>query len=282
MFVISGATGRVGSLVVQSLLDAGCPVRALVRRPEAAEQWTARGAEVAIVDLKDQAALTRALEGAAAYFAMMPFDLSAGDLDAYADAVVNSVANAVRDAQVPHVVMLSSGGADLPEGTGPITGLYRMEQALATTGAVVTALRPGHFQEKVSDILDAARHEGIFPVFSSSADEQLPMVATKDIAAVATQELLRGPSKSEAVDIVGPAYSERQVATTLGSALGRELEVITIPEPGWMDAGFPSHIAQSLTELYRADDQGQLGPRGDRSVEATTPLATTIGQLVGS
>ncbi len=267
-------------------MDAGRPVRVLVRRPEAAEAWVAKGADAAVVDLKDRAGLAQALQGAAAFFAMMPFDLSADDLDAYADAVVSAVAGAVQDAQVPHVVMLSSGGADLAEGTGPIAGLHRMERALGATGVVVTALRSGHFQEKVSGVLEAARHEGIFPVFASSADQPLPMVAARDIAAVAAEELQRDPTISEVVDIVGPSYSERQVAAILGAALGRELQAITISEPGWqgalLDAGFAPHIAASLSELYKADDEGRLGPRGDRSVEATTDLATTIRGMVGA
>ena len=87
----------------------------------------------------------------------------------YADAITASVAGAVADAGTPHVVMLSAGGADLADGTGPITGLHRMEQALRSTGTVLTALRSGHFQEKVADLLPAAE-AGVYPVFAPSAD----------------------------------------------------------------------------------------------------------------
>ena len=180
--------------------------------------------------------------------------------------------------------MLSSGGADLSEGTGPILGLHHMEQALAQTGTVLIALRPGHFQEKFGDVLGAVMHEGIFPVFASSADTPLPMVATRDIAGIAVQELLADAQSSEAVDIVGPEYTERQVAESLGNALGKPLEVVTIPEPGWMDAllkaGFTPHIAESLTDLYRADEQKRLGPRGDRSIRVTTDIDTTVQHVL--
>lgn len=280
MYVISGATGRVGSAVAEGLLEAGHPVRVIVRRSTAAEDWQARGAQAVVVDLREGAALTAALEGATAFFAMMPFDLAATDLEAYEQEVVQSVATAVQDSGVAHTVMLSSGGADLPSGTGPIAGLHRMEQALRRTGTTLTALRPGHFQEKVGDVLEPARHEGVYPVFSSTADAPVPMNATRDIAAVAVEELLAGPRGTEVVDIVGPSYTEREVAEALGRALGRELQVVTIPEPGWagamQDAGFAPNIAESLAELYRADAQGQLGPRGDRSVQVSTELSTTI------
>ena len=276
MYVISGASGRIGSVVADCLLDSGHPVRAVVRRPEAAADWISRGAEAVVLDLCDSRKLTEALNDATAFFAMLPFDLSVPDLDQYVAEVVQSVSNAVKDAGVRHTVMLSSGGADLTEGTGPILGLHYMEQALAQTGTVLTALRPGHFQEKFGDVLGAVMHEGIFPVFASSADTPLPMVATRDIAEIAVQELLADTRTSETVDIVGPEYTERQVA--------RPLEVVPIPEPGWMDAlvkaGSAPHIAESLAELYRADEQKRLGPRGDRSIRVTTDIDTTVRHVL--
>lgn len=284
MYVISGATGRIGSAIADLLLDSGHCVRAIVRRPDAAVEWTSRGAETAVLDLRDTRRLTEVLTGATAFFAMMPFDLSVPDLDQYAADVAQSVSNAVKESGVRHTVMLSSGGADLAEGTGPILGLHHMERSLAQTGTVLTALRPGHFQEKVADVLEAVLREGIFPVFASSADTPLPMVATQDIAEIAVQELLADAQSSEAVDILGPEYTEREVARSLGDALGTQLEVVTIPEPGWVgalvDAGFAPHIAESLADLYRADGQKRLGPRGDRTIRATTDIDTTVQHVL--
>lgn len=285
-YVVCGATGRVGSAVATGLLTAGRQVRVVVRRDDAAEAWRERGADVSLADLRDEAAVRAALDGADGFFAMMPFDLTAHDLDGYAAQVTRSVASAVRMAGVPHTVLLSSGGADQSEGTGPILGLHAMEQALGRTGTTLTALRPVHFQEKVTDLLDAARYEGVYPVFAATADEPVPMVATQDVAAVAVAELLAGPRRSETVDVVGPVSTERQVAELLGHALGRELNVVTIPQDAWdtalREAGFPEHIAASLAELYRADASGALAPRGDRRIEVTTPVQATIARLLGT
>lgn len=130
MFAISGSTGRVGSNVVAELLKHDQPVRALARSEESLKQWSAQGVETAAVDLLDSAALSEALKGAEGFFALLPFHFGADDLDRYADAVIASVRSAVESANVPHVVMLSSGGAQHEHSTGPITGLHRMEQAL--------------------------------------------------------------------------------------------------------------------------------------------------------
>ena len=285
MFVIAGATGRVGSATAHTLIDAGAEVRVLVRREADAAPWRQAGAETATVDLTDRAGLTAALTGAAGFFALLPFDLGAADVDAHAELLSDAIAGAVAEAGVPHVVMLSSGGADLAAGTGPITGLHRLERALGETGTTLTALRSGHFQEKVSDVIDLARETGTYPVFAPTAEVPVPMVATRDLGAVAARALLAPPPSSEAVDIIGPSRTESDVAEVLGRALGRALTVEIVPEPAWAPAltaaGFAPHVADSLAELYRADAAGLLAPRGDRSITVTTTVEETIAGLVG-
>lgn len=284
MYVVAGATGRVGSAVARHLLDRGAEVRVLVRRSAAAPDWAARGADVHVVDLRDRPGLTAALTGCAGYFTLLPFDLTAPDLAAHAEAVARATAGAVADAEVGHVVALSSGGADLPAGTGPVTGLHALEEALLATGATVTALRSGHFQEKVADVLGLVREEGVYPVLAASADVALPMGATRDVGEVAARCLLSPPAASEAVDVLGPRTTEREVAAALGSLLARDVEVVTVPEEAWVDTlagtGLPLPVAESLAELYRADEQGLLAPRGDRTVEVTTPVTETVARLL--
>ncbi|EKU46107.1 MULTISPECIES: NmrA family NAD(P)-binding protein [Brevibacterium] len=286
MYVIAGATGRVGSATARALLAAGAEVRVIVRQDTDAAVWEEAGAEAVVTALDDEEGLAAALNGAAGFFALLPFDLGADDLDAHADRLIASIAAAVARAAVPHVVMLSSGGADLTTGTGPITGLHRLEEALRATGTRLTALRSGHFQEKVADVIDLARATGLYPVFASSAEVPVPMVATRDLGAAAARALLEPPETSETVDVIGPTRSEQEVAEVLGRGLGRELTVDLVPAPAWAgaltEAGFRPHVAESLAELYRADEAGLLAPRGDRSVTVTTTIEETIAGLLGA
>lgn len=279
MFVVSGSTGRVGSNVVTELLRLGQPVRALVRSEEAKQYWLDQGAKAAAVDLLDTAALTEVLKGAAGFFALLPFHFDVDDLDHYADAVIASVRTAVESANVQHVVMLSSGGADLAQSTGPITGLHRMEQALLSVTPALTALRPGHFQEKFQDVLPAVLSEGVLPVFGS-ADTSKPMVATKDIGVHAAHCLMDSTMASGGIDIVGPSYTEREVAEALSHELQKDVVIAEIPEQEWETAleqsGFSPSAAASIAEMYRADDNGLLAPRASSSIAACTPLAETV------
>lgn len=280
MYAITGATGHVGGATASELLAAGEPVRVVVRAPANGAEWARRGADVAVADLGDRTAMAAALRGCRGAFVMLPTIPTATDADHLR--LAETIAGAVSDSGVPQVVALSSIGADLPEGTGPIRWLHHLENRLRDTGAVVTAIRSPHFQEKVETVLGAAR-AGVYPVFAESADIATPMVATRDVGSVAARELVAAPPRGEVIDLDGPRYTERQVATELAAVLGTPLEVIPIPQPGWtsalLDAGVPPLLADQLYALYGAEQRGLLVPRGDREHRCTTEIAQTLGLL---
>lgn len=282
MYAIAGITGHVGGAAARELLAAGEQVRAVVRDPAKGEPWARQGAHVAVADFTDRTALTAAFTGCRGAFVMLPTIATAGDADHRR--MADTIAAAIAGGGVGHVVALSSLGADLPDGTGPIRWLHHLENRLRGTGAVVTAIRSPHFQEKVETVLDAATGAGVYPVFAESADVETPMVATRDIGAVAARALLRPPSSSEVVDLDGPRYTERAVAAKLADVLGRPLEVVTIPRPQWgavlRDAGLPPLLAEELVGLYDAERLGLLEPRGDRRLDCTTGIDRTLRDVV--
>jgi uncharacterized protein YbjT (DUF2867 family) len=275
MYAITGVTGHVGGATARALSAAGEPYRAVVRT-------AGRAADAVVADFTDRAALAAALTGCRGAFVLLP-TMADGD-DAGHRAMAGTIAGAVADSGVPHVVMLSSYGADLAEGTGPIRWLHHLENRLRESGAVVTAIRSPHFQEKVEDLLGAATGAGVYPVFGETADVALPMVATRDIGAAVAHALAHPPAAHRIVDLDAPAYTERQVAEELGDRLGRKLEVVTLPRPAWLgaltDAGIPPRLAAELVELYAAGEQGLLEPRGDHTFPCTTGLGETLDALL--
>ncbi|TYB71401.1 NAD(P)H-binding protein [Nonomuraea sp. PA05] len=282
MYAITGATGHVGGAAARELLARGERVRAVVRDPAAAKTWIDAGAETSVADLGDRAALAEAFRGCRAAFVMLPTDPAADD--AAHRALVGSIAGAVRDSGVPHVVMLSSLGAELAEGTGPVRWLHHLENALRQTGVLLTAVRSGHFQEKAEAVLNAARGAGVYPVFGDSADTSVPMIATRDVGRVAAEALLTPPARSEVVDLDSPSYTERQVAGELAAVLGRPLQVVTVPREQWIpsmvEAGLPPQLARELAEMYDAVERGLLRPAGDRRVACPTGIGETLRRLV--
>lgn len=287
MYVIIGATGHVGGAAARSLLAAGAPVRVVVRDEGNGRDWSARGAEVAVADLADANALANAFDGCRGIFSMLPFSPATTDEEQrrFADTTAAAVSAArVSSGRSVHVVALSSIGADLPAGTGPVRWLHHLENRLRDSGATVTAIRSTYFQEKVEDVLGSAVGAGIYPVFGDTADVPTPMVATRDVGAAVAQSLLTPPADSEIVDLDGPRYTERQVAQKLGALLGTDLRVVTVPRPGWIaaltDAGLPAAVAAELAELYDAGERGLLEPRGDRTQYCSTPIDETLRDVV--
>src|SRR5262249_25624206 len=141
MYVIAGASGHVGSVAANQLLQQGKKVKVIVRDAQKGALWSQRGAEVAVGELQDTAFLTGGLKGATGFFTLLPPKYGAPDFFVFQKQSSDAIAGAVKASGVPHVVLLSSLGADLPAGTGPIKGLHYLENALRATGTRVTAIR---------------------------------------------------------------------------------------------------------------------------------------------
>jgi uncharacterized protein YbjT (DUF2867 family) len=285
MFVVAGVTGHVGSVAAQALLDKGQKIKVVVRDAAKGATWSQKGAEVAVGALEDQAFLANALRGAAGFFTLLPPNYTAAEsiYDGQRRTAA-SIAGAVAASKVGHVVLLSSIGADLAEGNGPIKGLYHLENALRASGTKVTAIRAAYFLENVANSLEPARKMGIFPAFTPSADYPMPTIATKDIGAFAAEALLAPPATSEVVDLVGPSYSMRQLAEKLGAALGKTLQVVEIPQAGWvgamLQAGMPETLAEAFAEMYGGFASGAIRPRGDRTAQGHTTIDEVLKALL--
>jgi len=124
MIAVMGATGSTGRAVVERLLDAGRKVRVIGRSAERLKRFVDRGAEPITGDASDAAVLTSALSGADAVYAMVPPDYGQPDPRAYYHRFGETIEKAARQSGVRRIVFLSSVGAELPSGTGPIAGLH--------------------------------------------------------------------------------------------------------------------------------------------------------------
>jgi uncharacterized protein YbjT (DUF2867 family) len=281
MFVVAGATGRVGRVVAETLAAGHEKVRVIVRRAEQATTWRERGVDVAIGSLDDAAFLERALSGAKAFFAIVPEDLSVADFHGHRRKIADATAAAVQASGVPHTVLLSTLAACLDAGNGPAKDLHYAERALGGTRTTLTTIRATYFQENASAMTPAVEHQGMLPVFLRSGDEPFPMIAARDVGRFAARCLVEPSSQSEIVDLLGPASSMRDVATELGARVGRtDVALVLVPAAARVDAltkaGLPPAFAAALAEMYACFDSGAVKPQGDRIVAMTTTLHETL------
>ncbi|HEU4577089.1 MAG TPA: NmrA family NAD(P)-binding protein [Polyangiaceae bacterium] len=285
MYVITGATGHTGSVAAEALLRAGKRVRALVRDAAKAERLKALGAEVFVADLADQAALARAVRGAEGVFLISPPDLSAKDFIAERKRLTQAQVDTLAAERVPHVVLLSSIGAQLSAGTGPILSTHHAEQQLRAAGLPATFVRAAYFVENWAGVLQAVKSDGVLPTFIA-ANQRLPMVSTVDIGETVVQALLDGPRGVRVIELSGPSEATpNEVAATFSRILGKPVKVVEVPLAAVVSTftsfGMSSNQAELLREMYEALAQGKLEPEVGEHVRGTTPLETTLRKLLG-
>ncbi len=288
MYVITGATGNTGSVVAEKLLARGEKVRVMGRDAKRLEPLIQKGAEPFVADATDPGTLAKVFSGAKAVYAMVPPNISSQDVRAYQEQVNDTLVSAIERSGVKYAVVLSSVGADKPDKTGPVVGLHNLEEKLSRIhGLNALYLRPGYFMENILPQVGVIQSLRIVagPV---SADLPLPMIATRDIGAVAAEALLKLDFEGKrSRELQGPrdvTYAE--TAKIVGAAIGKaDLPYKQLPaaqlKPALMQMGMSSNMADLLLEMADALNSGYMRMLEPRSSENTTPttLETFVAQV---
>jgi uncharacterized protein YbjT (DUF2867 family) len=216
--LITGATGTIGSLVVEQLAAEGAQVRALVRKP-GTRSFPAGVTEVT-GDLTDVASMRAALSSVRTLFL-----LNAVTPDEVTQALV--ALNLAREAGVERIVYLSVIHADRYTNVPHFTGKHTVERMIESLDIAATILRPAYFMQNDLSVQHVIRDYGVYPMPIGAAG--VAMVDTRDIADVAVAELLRRDRSPTALprltlDIVGPELlTGAAAATTWSQAIGRDV-----------------------------------------------------------
>jgi uncharacterized protein YbjT (DUF2867 family) len=278
MYVVLGASGNTGHVVAKNLLARGQKVRVVGRNASRLQALAAEGAEIFIGDATDAPTLTKAFHKAEAAYVLIPPDPTSNDFRAFQDRVSDAIATAVENAAVQNVVSLSSIGADKASGTGPVVGLYNLEQKLnQISGANVLHLRAGYFMENTLPQAGAIRMVGsaIGPV---RPDLKLPMIATSDIGTAAADALVRLAFRGKQTqELQGQRDLDYTEATTLiGKAIGKpDLGYVQAPDnqvrAAMVQMGMSDNFAGLILELAAALNSGHMRALEPRSAGNTTP-----------
>jgi uncharacterized protein YbjT (DUF2867 family) len=280
MYVVIGATGNTGRVVAEKLLTAGQKVRAIGRSVERLQPLAARGAEPFVCDVDDREALTKAFTGARGVYVMIPPEMASKNYRLHQDRITDSVAAAFETAGIKHAVVLSSFGADKPEGSGPIAGLHYLEQKLnQIPGLNLLHLRAGYFMENTLAQIGIIKTMGV-TAGPLRAEQELPMIATQDIGNYAAEALLRlefaGHSTRE---LLGQRdISMAEAAGIIGRALGRpHLAYAQLPNdqirPAMIGMGMSANLADLILEMAGAINSGHVAALEPRSADNTTPTS---------
>jgi uncharacterized protein YbjT (DUF2867 family) len=275
MYLVMGITGNVGGATAKRLLAQGKKVRALVRDREKATKWEEQGVELVDGDWNDAAAVERALDGVEGAFVMLPSVWAPSPDFKEAKSVIANYVEALANAAVQRVVVLSSMGANRTDGLGMITALSLLEQGLRHLTSPTAYVRAGGFFENFLYGLHVAQG-GTLPVYYNPTSRKSAMVATDDIGAeVAT--LLSGPAWSgHRVVELGSMVSADEVAAQLGEVMQRDVKAFAVPRDGWPAAfeqmGIPKGQTGPAEAMFDAVNAGwmDIGVAGTEHVAGTT------------
>jgi uncharacterized protein YbjT (DUF2867 family) len=283
MFIVLGATGHVGSVVAQALLDLGERVTVVTRSEEKAAAWRMRGAEASLVDIGNADLLRGLFRRGRRAFLLNPAAAPSTDTDAEEHRTAASIAAALDGSGLEQVVAASTYCAQPGEGIGDLSVLHDFEQAFMAQSIPVVIQRGAYYMSNWDALLDAAR-TGVLPTLFP-ADLRLPMVAPEDLGRSAAALLREPAGRNGIIHVEGPeACSASDVADAFAAALVRPVRVSVTPRETWIDAframGFCEAAARSYARMTAVLVDGACSFPDDPR-RGTVALASYIQTLVG-
>ncbi|MRX39017.1 NAD(P)H-binding protein [Flavobacterium sp. LC2016-23] len=287
--ILSGSLGNIGKPLTHKLVAAGHDVTVISSSADKKEAIEKAGAKAAIGSVSDAAFLAATFAGADALFAMTPPNLGGSNVISNTVEAGKAFASAIQEAAVKRVVMLSSIGADLPDGTGPIKGLHQIEGVYdQLENTAVTFLRAGFFFTNLYNDVPMIKGAGIMGA-NYPADAKMPLVHHEDIATAAAEELQKETTGKNIRYIVSDVRTPGEIAKAIGAAIDKaDLSWIEFTDEqslqGMKQAGLPEEIAGLYTEMGSGLRSGKIAAdflKGNFPVDGKIKLEDFAKEFAG-
>ena len=235
MHIVLGASGQVGSAIVDALLKRGKSVKGVCRNPQKADNLKSKGIEVEIADFFDLEALKKAFKGGDTVFLLTPENPSSKDILADTESILRNYREAIRFSGIKKVIGLSSIGAQHQFGTGNLQMSYMLEHIFQDLPIKQVFIRPAYYYSNWIASVETAKEQGVLPAFFPT-ELKIPMVAPTDVAAFIAKTMTDEAEQEKVYELVGPAsYSSADVAHIFGDRLNRKVEAQQIPQGQWSE-----------------------------------------------
>lgn len=272
-YLVTGATGNIGSRLVELLLENGhCP-RVFVRNEAAARSQFGGRVEIFEGDLAQPESLKPAMAGAEILFL-----INSGSETAIRD---QAAAELARAAGITHVVKLSalSAAEEIAIGAWHAHG----EAAIRASGIPFTFLRPAGFMSNALEWARSIKTSG--SVRACTGNGRVAYIHPVDIAEVAARVLMSGAYKGETLPITGPvALSYAEMTDRIAKAIGKPLTFHSISEgearKRLTSTGMSTADAEALVCLWGAIREGRLSTANSEVERVLGRKPTTFDQWV--
>jgi uncharacterized protein YbjT (DUF2867 family) len=290
-YVITGSIGHISKPIVEQLSAGGHTVTVITSKEDRKAEIEKLGAKAAVGSVDDLNFLKQTFTGADAVYTMVPPHWGAADWKKYIAGIGANYAEAIKSAGVKKVVNLSSIGAHMPDGCGPVSGLYHVESALnALEGVDVVHLRPGFFFYNFLGNVGMVKNMGIIGS-NYEADTDMVLADTSDIADHAVKYLSNPDFTGKSTHyVVSDERKPQQIAHVLGNAVGKpELPWIGFKDEdalgGMTQMGLSHEVARNYVEMGVALRSGEMGSdyrqngkgiNGKRKLEDFAPVFASV------
>jgi uncharacterized protein YbjT (DUF2867 family) len=281
MYVILGASGQVGSAIVDHLLAKKLAVKAVIHNPEKASAIKAKGAEVAIADAMDLNSLIEAFKEGDTLFALTPETFKNEDVLGETKTILENYNQAIKTSGIKKLVGLSSIGAQYSKGTGNLLMSYMLEHSFQDMDIPQVFIRPAYYYSNWLAQLPEVKKSGILPTFYP-IDLTLPMISPMDVASFVAEVLVKD-NESKIYEIVGPEkLSSDDVANAFAEAMDKTVKAKQIPRKEWdatlQKIGFSTDARKNFIEMTESTINGNTDPENNGTT--VVKLKTRISEYI--
>ncbi|MFY7899176.1 MAG: NAD(P)H-binding protein [Chitinophagaceae bacterium] len=261
-YVITGSIGHISKPIVAKLIAEKHHVTVITSNQNRVAEIENIGAKALVGSVSETEFITKAFDKADVVYLMIPPNWNVTNWFEYQKQVANNYITAIQTNAVKKVVLLSSIGAHLRKGAGPIDGLgYLEEKLLALKDIDTIALRPSYFYYNLFSLIPLIKQANIIGG-NFGGNEKLVLVDTNDIAKVAIDALLTLNFKGFQIQYI--ASDERltsDIAKVLGTAIGKpDLPWVIFSDEqnlqGLLAAGLSNTIAEGYTQMGKSIREG--------------------------
>ena len=265
---ISGATGNIGSNIINSLKKKDVKIRAGVHSQASRSKLEKQGVDVVTVDFSNIDSIRGALNGCTKAFSMSPISPD----------LVNLGLNFLKAAQevgIEHLLRLSGMGADNPQAISLGRMHREVEMAIEKSSIPYTFVRPNSFMQNYLNFAsESIRTQKAF--YFPIGDGRISLIDARDIGDVAAEIFTTSSHFGKAFTLTGPeAISNYEIADQLSNIVGEKITYFDVSESqarsAMLEQGMPEKITEWILELYSINKAGY-------TAETTSSVEDILGR----
>jgi uncharacterized protein YbjT (DUF2867 family) len=279
MILVVGATGTLGGMITRQLLEKGKRVRILVREGSDYQVLVDAGAEPVVGDLRDRAALGRAVEGVQTVITTANSALRGGEDNVQTVEIEGNrnLVDAAAGGGVEHFIFTSAMGASVDSPSPLLQGKATAEEHLKASGMDYTILSPNIFMENwIGMIVGMPLQAGQPVTIIGEGNRRHTQVSVQDVAAFAVAAVDSPAARNEQIFIGGPeAISWNEVVERTARVLNRDVPVRRV-SAGEKLPGLPDVVTSLMTAQDTYDSPLEMTQTARTYGVELTPIETYL------